>query len=83
MTPSEIAERAKALLDDPILSAAFEKIRKAQVDVFLDTTAKPERIEEARSMVKAIAALEAQLRRGVDDVKFPKRRGRPPKDAAT
>lgn len=67
---SEIKEKAaryRNLYNDPVFKEVMQSIIDYQVSVFLETSAKIEHVEEARSIVKAVQAIERHIKRAFSD----------------
>ena len=56
------SSKASALLSDPVLQEAFDVIKLQQVDVFKHHASSQEEIMEASRMVRALGAVEEQLK---------------------
>ena len=56
------SSKASALLSDPVLQEAFDVIKLQQVDVFKHYASSQEEIMEASRMVRALGAVEEQLK---------------------
>ena len=65
---------ASALLSDPVLQEAFDVIKLQQVDVFKHHASSQEEIMEASRMVRALGAVEEQLKSFILNGKLLERR---------
>ena len=66
--------KASALLSDPVLQEAFNVIKLQQVDVFKHQASSQEDIMEASRMVRALDAVEEQLKSFILNGKLLERR---------
>lgn len=57
MDVTQRAQRAKALLDDPLFKEAFDVLKSEQIRVFTSDVCSPEQLTEAHRMVRALNAL--------------------------
>ena len=55
------AERAKALINDPLFKEAFDVLHSAQIGVFTGDLCSPEQLAEAHRMVRALRMLKEEL----------------------
>lgn len=55
------AERAKALINDPLFKEAFDVLHSAQIGIFTGDLCNPEQLMEAHRMVRALHMLKQQL----------------------
>lgn len=74
MTPVQRKQNAERLLNDPTLREALDVLRNAQIAVFTSHTCEDAEVMEARRMVRALDALEDQLKRFILDGKLVERR---------
>lgn len=70
MDVTQRAQRAKALLDDPLLKEAFDVLQGEQIRVFTSDMCSPEQLTEAHRMVRALNALRDQIASIVIDGKM-------------
>jgi spermidine synthase len=70
MDVTQRAQRAKALLDDPLFKEAFDVLQDAQIRVFTSDVCSPEQLTEAHRMVRALNALRDQIASIVIDGKM-------------
>jgi len=70
MDVTQRAQRAKLLLEDPLLNEAFDVLESEQVRVFTSDVCSPEQLTEAHRMVRALKALKVQLASVVIDGKM-------------
>ncbi len=68
------SSKASALLSDPVLQEAFDVIKLQQVDVFKHHASSQEEIMEASRMVRALGAVEEQLKSFILNGKLLERR---------
>jgi hypothetical protein len=68
------SSKASALLSDPVLQEAFDVIKLQQVDVFKHHASSQEEIMEASRMVRALGAVEEQLKSFIWNGKLLERR---------
>lgn len=68
------SSKASALLSDPVLQEAFNVIKLQQVDVFKHHASSQEEIMEASRMVRALGAVEEQLKSFILNGKLLERR---------
>jgi hypothetical protein len=61
MNPSQRAERAKALINDPLFKEAFDVLHSAQIRVFTGDLCNSEQLAEAHRMVRALRMLKEEL----------------------
>lgn len=57
MDVTQRAQRAKALLDDPLFKEAFDVLKSEQIAVFTSNVCNHEQLTEAHRMVRALNAL--------------------------
>lgn len=69
---NEKAERAKFLLEDPMLKHVFESVMNESVQELLGSPVGSLTAQEAHATMKGIERLKARLRRYVDDLKMRK-----------
>lgn len=74
MDVAQRAQRAKALLDDPLLREAFDMVEKAQIALFTDQVCSSEQLMEAHRMVHALRLVKAELTSFIVDGKLLDRR---------
>lgn len=55
------AERAKALINDPLFKEAFDVLHSAQIGVFTGDLCSPEQLAEAHRMVRALRMLKQEF----------------------
>jgi hypothetical protein len=55
------AERAKALINDPLFKEAFDVLHSAQIGIFTGDLCNHEQLMEAHRMVRALHMLKQQL----------------------
>jgi hypothetical protein len=55
------AERAKALINDPLFKEAFDVLHSAQIGIFTGDLCNSEQLMEAHRMVRALHMLKQQL----------------------
>jgi hypothetical protein len=70
MDVTQRAQRAKALLDDPLLKEAFDVLQGEQIRVFTSDVCSPEQLTDAHRMVRALNALRDQIASIVIDGKM-------------
>ena len=70
MDVTQRAQRAKALLEDPLLKEAFDVLQDAQIAVFTSDVCSHEQLTEAHRLVRALNALRVQLASIVIDGKM-------------
>jgi len=61
MDTKQRAERAKALINDPLFKEAFDVLHSAQIGVFTSDVCSPEQLAEAHRMVRALRMLKEEL----------------------
>jgi hypothetical protein len=61
MDVKQRAERAKALINDPLFKEAFDVLHSAQIGVFTGDLCSPEQLAEAHRMVRALRMLKEEL----------------------
>lgn len=61
MDTQQRAQRAKALLDDPLFKEAFDVLENEQISLFTDQVCSAEQIMEAHRMVRALRAVKTHL----------------------
>lgn len=64
------AARAKALLEDPLLTEAFDVLECTQVSIFTDHLCSAEQLMEAHRMVRALRAVKEHLQSVIVDGKM-------------
>ena len=57
MDKHQRAERAKALINDPLFKEAFDVLHSAQIGIFTGDLCSPEQLAEAHRMVRALRML--------------------------
>jgi len=57
MNTHQRAERAKALINDPLFKEAFDVLHSAQIGIFTGDLCNSEQLAEAHRMVRALRAL--------------------------
>ena len=67
MTPDDRAQRAAALLRDPVLTGAVSDLRQEAVERMLLPSLQADQLSEARHMVWALDAVMARLQAYVDE----------------
>ncbi len=70
MDVQQRAQRAKLLLEDPLLKEALDVIENAQVSLFTDQVCSAEQLMEAHRMVRALRLFRDQLTSFVTDGKL-------------
>lgn len=70
MDVQQRAQRAKLLLEDPLLKEAFDVIENAQISLFTDKVCSTEQLMEAHRMVRALRLFRDQLTSFVTDGKL-------------
>lgn len=68
------AQRAKALLEDPLLKEAFDVLENAQIGMFTTQVCDAEQLMEAHRMVRSLRMLKDQLTSFIIDGKLLERR---------
>lgn len=68
------ADRAKALLADPLLAEALSVIEQEQIDVFANAASTSDEIMEAHRMVRALRSLRERLAVAIVDAKMLEKR---------
>jgi hypothetical protein len=68
------AQRAKALLEDPLLKEAFDVVENEQISLFTEQVCSAEQLMEAHRMVRALRLLKDQLTSFIVDGKLLERR---------
>lgn len=68
------ANRAKALLDDPLLKEALDVLESAQISLFTDQVCSAEQLMEAHRMIQALRLFREQLTSVINDGKMLARR---------
>ena len=68
------AQRAKQLLDDPLLKEAFVMVENEQISLFTEQVCSAEQLMEAHRMVRALRLLKDQLAAYVVEGKLLERR---------
>ena len=66
MNKTEIARGALRLRDDEAFKHLISEIQSDLTRTFLDATAKPEAVAEAREVVRGLAAIQRKLRAQID-----------------
>lgn len=61
MDTRQRAERAKALINDPLFKEAFDVLHSAQIGIFTGDLCNSEQLAEAHRMVRALRALREQF----------------------
>jgi hypothetical protein len=61
MNVQQRADRAKAILNDPLFKEACDVIEYAQVRAFTDEVCGPDQLMEAHRMVRALKLLKGEL----------------------
>jgi hypothetical protein len=74
MDVQQRANRAKALLEDPLLKEAFDVLENAQIGMFTTQVCDAEQLMEAHRMVRALRLLKDQLTSVIVDGKLLERR---------
>jgi|GEM_PF-1646758 hypothetical protein len=74
MDVQQRANRAKALLEDPLLKEAFDVLENAQIGMFTTQVCDAEQLMEAHRMVRALRLLKDQLNSVIVDGKLLERR---------
>lgn len=70
MDIAQRAQRARVLLEDPLLKEAFDVLESEQVRIFTGDLCNPEQIMEAHRMVRALRQVQAYLAERVTDQKM-------------
>jgi hypothetical protein len=68
------AQRAKALLEDPLFKEAFDVVENEQISLFTEQVCSAEQLMEAHRMVRALRLLKDQLTSYIVDGKLLERR---------
>lgn len=74
MDVKQRAQRAKALLEDPLLIEAFDVLESEQIGLFTDNVCSAEQLMEAHRMVRALRLVKDRLASIVTDGKMLDRR---------
>lgn len=74
MDTKQRAQRAKALLEDPLLMEAFDVVESEQIGLFTDVVCSAEQLMEAHRMVRALRLVKDRLTSIVTDGKMLDRR---------
>lgn len=74
MDTTQRAQRAKALLEDPLLKEAMDVLENAQISLFTDKVCDAEQLMEAHRMIRALRLFREELTSVVTDGKLLDRR---------
>jgi hypothetical protein len=74
MDITQRAQRAKALLEDPLLKEAMDVLENAQISLFTDQACSAEQLMEAHRMIRALRMLKDELTSVITDGKLFERR---------
>lgn len=74
---SELSDRAQALLDDPVLKAAFQAVVDEQIAAWAKSPIEhAEKREDYYRIIVAVDRVRGKLRQVIDDAKFDAAKGR-------
>ena len=74
MNKQDIAAQARRLRDDETFQSVLEAIRQDQVSVFLNVSASQEARDVAHLKVRALAEIESEIKRRIDDASIEQHR---------